>query len=59
MKAPAGIPAREARVIERSVASSLHGSFRIVCLISGALALLASVCALWGVRNVRHEKSSS
>ena len=51
MQPPASAPAREARAIERGVATSFHRAFRVVCLISGALAFLASLCALWGVRN--------
>ena len=56
MKPPASAPAPEARAIERGVATSLHRAFRVVSLISGGLALLASVCAAWGVRDEKLRK---
>jgi MFS family permease len=50
MKPPKGVPAAEARTIERAVGASLHRSFRYVCWICAALGVLASGCAAWGVR---------
>ena len=50
MKPPAGAAATEARAIEEAVRSSLDSSFRIVAWICGALALLASASAAWGVK---------
>ena len=58
MKPPASAPAPEARAIQRSVATSFHRSFRVVALISGGLAFLASVCAAAGVRNDGARKAS-
>ncbi|HEY3202842.1 MAG TPA: DHA2 family efflux MFS transporter permease subunit [Thermoanaerobaculia bacterium] len=53
MKPPAGVSGSEARGIESAVKTSLASSFRVVSLLSGALALLASACAAWGVKNPR------
>jgi EmrB/QacA subfamily drug resistance transporter len=50
MKPPAGAAAKEARSIEQAVKASLDSSFRAVGWICGALALLASASAAWGVR---------
>ncbi len=55
MAPPAGAPPAEARAIETAVAASLDSSFRLVALICGALALLGSASAAWGV----HERPAS
>jgi len=53
MKPPAQAAPAEARVIEAAVKASFDSSFRIVCWTSGALALVASACAAWGVKTVK------
>ncbi|HEY1251086.1 MAG TPA: DHA2 family efflux MFS transporter permease subunit [Thermoanaerobaculia bacterium] len=51
MKPPAGASESEARAISSAIRSALDAGFRVAALSSAALALLASACAAWGVRN--------
>jgi EmrB/QacA subfamily drug resistance transporter len=53
MKAPAGASEAEARAVSSAVRSSLDSAFRVVVLGCAGLALLASGCAVWGVRGRR------
>jgi EmrB/QacA subfamily drug resistance transporter len=50
MTAPAGLPPEQVRAVGEAVRASLGISFRTVAASCGALALMASACAAWGIR---------